>query len=169
MRSQSGFTLIELLIIVIIILILAAVALPHYVGNQDKTREASVKKNMRMVQLAAESFANDRGGLYPDKLDDSFFSYFEGGPGDGKSAVGAHGPVNPYTNKPEWPIIGSVNDVPLARSSAPGAVGSAGQIEYSPIVGTDGVRSYAVRGANRNGQALQGTTPMSTFVLSRQN
>ena len=64
---------------------------------------------MRIVQAAAESFAADRGGIYPDKMDDSYFSYFEGGAGDGKSAAGAHGPINPFNNKAEWPILGKVN------------------------------------------------------------
>jgi prepilin-type N-terminal cleavage/methylation domain-containing protein len=168
-RSQSGFTLIEMLIIVIIVLILAAVALPHYVGSQDKSREATVKNNMRVAQIAAEGYAAEKGGLYPDKIDQQYFSFFPGGPGDGKFMGNAHGPVNPYTHKNEWPIAGTITDVQMARTSAPTSVGSAGQIEYSPIAGTNGVRAYAIRGARKNGLALEGSTPMSTFVLTRQN
>ncbi|MBS1992533.1 MAG: type II secretion system protein [Cyanobacteria bacterium SZAS LIN-2] len=168
-RTPAGFTLLEMLIMVIIVLILAAVAMPIYFGSEDKTREGALKNNMRMVQMAAESYAQDKGGIYPDKLDDQYFSYFPGGPGDGKTLGKAHGPQNPYTHKEEWPIIGNITDVQLARSSAPTFVGNAGQIEYSPIPGPNGVRAYAIRGARKNGLALPGTTANTTFVLTRQN
>jgi type II secretory pathway pseudopilin PulG len=168
-RNQAGFTLLEMLMIVIIVMILAAVTMPHYFGSQDKTRETTVKNNMRKVQIAAESYAADKGGIYPDKLDDQFFSFFEGGPGDGKTIGSAHGPENPYTRKCEWPIAGAVTDVDSARSSPPTTVGNAGQIEYSPITGANGVRSYAIRGARQNGQAIPGNTPMTTLVLTHQN
>ena len=169
LRDHGAFTLIEMLIVVIIVLILAAVALPHYVGSQDKSREATVKNNMRVAQIAAEGFAAEKGGLYPSLIDDQYFSFFPGGPGDGKTLGGAHGPENPYTHKFEWPIAGTLTDVQVARSSAPTNVGSAGQIEYSPIGIPGNIRAYAIRGARKNGEALQGTTPMTTFVLTRQN
>lgn len=102
-RSNQGFTLIELLVVVIIIGILAAIALPNFIGAQDKAREASVKANMRTAQIAAESYATDAGGTYPPSASDAgYLSYLPGGSSGGDKTAGKN-PVNPFTNAAEVP------------------------------------------------------------------
>ncbi|MDQ5966060.1 MAG: hypothetical protein QG625_2215 [Cyanobacteriota bacterium erpe_2018_sw_39hr_WHONDRS-SW48-000098_B_bin.30] len=166
-RSNQGFTLIELLVVVIIIGILAAIALPNFIGAQDKAREASVKANMRTAQIAAESYATDAGGTYPPSASDAgYLSYLPGGSSGGDKTAGKN-PVNPFTNAAEAIAAGSVTDVQAARSgtAAPGT-GSSGSISYSAISGA-APTSYAVVGFGKSGKPLTGAGN-SILVLSNQ-
>ncbi len=168
-RTTSGFTLIELLVVVVIIGILAAIALPNFIAAQDKAREAAVKANMRTAQIAVEMYATNAGGTYPTQIDEFKPYYPHGSYSTGSTAMPGNPPNNPFTNTPEWPILGSISNVLTVRSSVPTTVGAAGSVEYSPIdVESGGALSYAVRGAGKNNYALVGTAPGTTLVLSNQ-
>jgi type II secretory pathway pseudopilin PulG len=173
-RRNTGFTVIEFLLVIITIFILAAIALPQFISGQDNAREAAVRLNMRTCQIAAESYANDAGGIYPPSSNDpGFRSYFTGG-NSNYQAPNGRGiyPTNPFTKQPEQPeplkIVGTVE---LMRTSPrPQNLGLPGQVLYAPIADPNGAgyTSYAIEGVGKSGAALAGAEKNTTQVLSNQ-
>ena len=64
-HKQGGFTLIELLIVIIIIGILAAIAIPMFLNQRQKAKDAGVKEGVHTIQVGIQSYAVDNNDVYP--------------------------------------------------------------------------------------------------------
>ena len=64
-EREGGFTLIELLVVVLIIAILAAIAIPFFLNQRNRSFESQAQSALKNAATAMESHATANDGVYP--------------------------------------------------------------------------------------------------------
>ena len=160
-KKQGGFTLIELMVVIVIIGTLVAIALPNFIGAQDRAKVSSVKANMHTVQTVIETYAVDWGGVYAENFANLRTEATQTGREYWKEFT------NPFTGKSGSGAIGAqgsyLSIVSPAVSTAAATLGSvagtsstdAGKVLYDPVVsGTAPIIRYFVYGTGKDGKAI---------------
>jgi len=63
-KDEDGFTLIELMVVVTILGILMAIAIPTFLGSQNKAKDSAVKADLRNAMTSAKSLGADQAGAF---------------------------------------------------------------------------------------------------------
>ena len=64
-RNERGFTLIELLVVILIIAVLAAIAIPAFLKQREKSYVSQSESALKNAATAMESYATGNNGTYP--------------------------------------------------------------------------------------------------------
>ncbi|MBO9541866.1 prepilin-type N-terminal cleavage/methylation domain-containing protein [bacterium] len=148
--KQAGFTLIELLVVVVIIGILASVAIPNFMGAQDKAKNSGVQANAANIQSALEQYSVDFAGQYPPTLTDNTFM------GAGTGYITAF-PRTPWNTLQAANIAGGAGNVAGAGSNPDVALGAGNNPTLYNAAGNNLVpttnQQFGALMYNRSGQA----------------
>lgn len=164
---MRNLTTIESIVLGFSAIMVAAIVWPRLMPSGDPAAKAVIKANMKVVQVAAESYAIEHRGQYPRSVDLDFQSYFPGGK-PGPTATAGKAPLNPFSRKEEWPVVSSIGDVDAVRNLAPAWMGRAGQINYCPLTEGEKVKGYAILGAGEDGRNLEGSAATLSLVMANQ-
>jgi type II secretion system protein G len=152
-KKQSGFTLIELMVVIVIIGILVAIALPNFIGAQDRAKLSSVKANMHTVQTMAETYAVDWGGVYAESM-----TILQTEATDTNKNPYWKNITNPFTSASttNTTITGAIVNLGTEPPNAGGDIGLAatgGEVGY--YVPATNRTAYGIYGGDKKGNAIE--------------
>lgn len=87
--DEDGFTLIELMVVVLIIAILIAIAIPTFLGVQNRAKDRAAQSDLRNALTAAKTVATDDSGEF-DTVDLNALKAAEGSLGFTAAAPADH-------------------------------------------------------------------------------
>lgn len=65
--THAGFTVIEMLVVMMAVALLLSIAAPRYVQHIDRSREITLRQDLKVMREAIDKFAADKG-RYPATL-----------------------------------------------------------------------------------------------------
>jgi len=68
-KRRSGFTLVELLVVIVVLAVLAAIVLPKFMNSSARSKESSLRSDLKLLRSAVNAFNADTG-KYPNSLAD---------------------------------------------------------------------------------------------------
>lgn len=135
--KRSAFTLVELLIVIIIIAVLAAIAIPKFANQSQRSKESALRAELSLIRNAVELFKNDCGS-FPGALDDLAGA---SAPANGKDSSGNNKAIIAADYK--GPYLSKINVDPV----------SAAAFTYSVTSPTVGKVTSSASGNDSNGVA----------------
>ncbi len=92
-RWSAGFSMIEVLLVMIIIGILCAIAIPMYLGQRERAKNAVVREGGRSIAVALLSYveASDQDDPWPAQCDQATLAPY---------LPASEWPQNPFTGQP---------------------------------------------------------------------
>jgi type II secretion system protein G len=136
-KKRSAFTLVELLIVIIIIAVLAAIAIPKFANQSQRSKESALRAELSLIRNAVELFKNDCGS-FPGTLDDLAGA---SAPANGKDSSGNNKAITAADYK--GPYLSKINVDPV----------SAAAFTYSVTSPTVGKVTSSASGNDSNGVA----------------
>ena len=137
---MRGFTLVELLIVVVILAVLAAIAIPRFMDSGQRSKEASLRGNLKLCRNAIELFHNDTSA-WPSALSDLPGT---AAPAAGKDSAGAAKSITAADYK--GPYLQSVPTDPVSGAA----------LTYSTTSPTVGKVTSSAAGNGLDGTAYSG-------------